>query len=570
MLQNVLVYNFKVIVCAAVLLSYYVIALRNKRFHQYNRFYILSAVLVSTILPLLHFEWFPLSSKSAQAIQLFKIIEGTGGEEVGAAGNGSFNWQRIAVYMFLSVGSFLLLMLVFQLMRLLRLKNKFPVTRMHAFDLVITDLQQAPFSFFRNIFWREDISLNEETGQQIFNHELIHVKQKHSWDKLGLEILLCFYWLNPFFWWLRKELNLVHEFIADEKAVANNDTHSFSRMLLTTACHKFDFSPAHSFSCSPIKRRLIMLTTSRKTSFSYLRRIMFLPLIGLIICLFAFTVRKQSADSSTQNVSNKHFVLVVDAGHGGKDLGAVGNDLSEKDVTLKIAEEIKSLSSDYGVDVVLTRDKDAFMSPADKSTFANAQHADAFVSIHVNAALESQEERSGFEVVVSRNSAKAFSSRLFGSAIIQSLQTDFTIEPSLQQRTKGVWILDNSILPAALVECGYLTNKEDANLLKDNSNIASIARAILNGVALYANNKNSISQKDIIHASDTTPVQHSSDSAMALPLYVLDGKIVTKKDVDKIDPSSVEQINVLKGKEAADKYGEKGKGGVVEITLKKN
>jgi N-acetylmuramoyl-L-alanine amidase len=367
--------------------------------------------LISTILPLLHFEWFTLSSKSTQAIQLFKIIQGTGGEEVGAAGNGSFIWQPMAVYMFLSVGSLLLIMLVMRLRSLLRLKNKFPVTRMHAFDLVITDLQQAPFSFFRNIFWREDISLDEETGQQIFNHELIHVKQKHSWDKLGLEILLCFYWLNPFFWWLRKELSLVHEFIADEKAVVNNDTHSFSRMLLATACNKFDFSPAHSFSYSPIKRRLIMLTTSKKPSFSYLRRIMFLPVTGVIICLFAFTVRKQAAVSSSENVSNKHFVLVVDAGHGGKDLGAVGNGLSEKDVTLKIAAEIESLSSAYGIDVVLTRDKDAFMSPADKSTFANAQNADAFLSIHVNAAEQSQEQQSGFEVLLSRGQCARFLQR---------------------------------------------------------------------------------------------------------------------------------------------------------------
>ena len=313
-----------------------------------------------------------------------------------------------------------------------------------------------------------------------------------------------------------------------------------------------------------------MLTTSKKPSFSYLRRIMFLPLIGVIICLFAFTVRKQAAVSSSENVSNKHFVLVVDAGHGGKDLGAVGNGLSEKDVTLKIAAEIESLSSAYGIDVVLTRDKDAFMSPADKSTFANAQNADAFLSIHVNAAEQSQEQQSGFEVLLSGDNARASSSALFGSAILQSLQTDFRVTPSLLQKSKGVWILDNSILPAALVECGYVTSKEDANLLKDNSNIASIARAILNGVAVYANNENSISQEHITHASDTTPVQNFPASAAASPLYVLDGKILNKKEADKLDPSSIQQINVLKGKDATDKYGDKGKNGVVEITLKKN
>ena len=86
-------------------------------------------------------------------------------------------------------------------------------------------------------------------------------------------------------------------------------------------------------------------------------------------------------------------MLVVDAGHGGKDDGAVGNGLYEKNVALKIAKEIKDLSSQYGITVVLTRDNDVFMSPQEKSDFANAQNADAFISVHINSAPKDEQAK---------------------------------------------------------------------------------------------------------------------------------------------------------------------------------
>jgi len=294
---------------------------------------------------------------------------------------------------------------------------------------------------------------------------------------------------------------------------------------------------------------------------------MLLPLIAAVVCLFAFKVNQSAGSSQQKTIATKPFVLVVDAGHGGKDMGVIANGLHEKDISLKIAREIKALAPTYGIDVVLTRNSDAYMPPPQRIDFANAQHADAFVSVHVNAAERSEQVQSGFEVVVSSQSTQESPSVLFGSAMLQSLQPDFKIAPALQQKTVGIWVLDKSVIPATLIECGYLTNNNDATLLQDDAKIESIARAILNGTALYANNKNAISVQTIIKSrTDTThPAQNMSSA-----LYIVDGKINTKKEVDKIDPSSIQQINVLKGKEAADKYGDKGKDGVVEITLKKN
>ena len=299
-------------------------------------------------------------------------------------------------------------------------------------------------------------------------------------------------------------------------------------------------------------------------------------MIATLVCLFAFSVKNKSDNAPIKTIrTTKPFTLVVDAGHGGKDNGVFANGLYEKDVALKIAEKIKSLSSQYGINVVLTRDNDVYMSPQQKSDFANAQNANAFISVHANA-NEDEKTQSGFEVMLAKSNAQTFSSTVLGSAILQNLQTDFTVTKALVQSETNIWVLKNSLPPAALIECGYLTNNDDAVILKNDSKVELIAKNILKGVAMFANNKvDKSSLYQIKNENDTVPQRIERDTLGTTlktdknVLYVLNGKIVPKSVVDKTAPSSFESINVLKGKDATVKYGDKAKDGVIEITLKK-
>ncbi|MEJ7676589.1 MAG: M56 family metallopeptidase [Segetibacter sp.] len=132
-------------------------------------------------------------------------------------------------------------------------------------------------------------------------HELTHVKQNHSADKLFLNIVLAACWVNPCFWIIRKELNMLHEFIADQKAISNGDTNAFATMLLTATYPQHSFVLTNSFFHSPIKRRLLMITTSKTTSHSYFRRLMILPLLALISILSAFTMEGKNIQELQKN-----------------------------------------------------------------------------------------------------------------------------------------------------------------------------------------------------------------------------------------------------------------------------
>lgn len=590
MLQQIGIYILKATCISSMLFLYYQVALRNKQFHFYNRFYLLSAVAVSLVLPLVQLQWFTFFSSSPQTIHLYKIIYGTGEEDVVVKGNYTFNWQQIALYLLAASSIISILQFSARIIKIKKLKYKFPVEKMPEFDFVNTDIDAAPFSFFKNIFWRNDISLQDETGKQILQHEITHVSQKHSWDKVFMQLVLCFFWMNPFYYFIKKELYLIHEFIADEKAVEHSDADAFAKMLLTANFGDFKFLPAQPIFYSSIKRRLLMLTKSKKPGFNYARRLLALPLIATIVCLFAFTIKNKNESSTLPIIkTEKPFLLVVDAGHGGQDFGASGNGLDEKDAVLKIAEKIKSLAPQFGIDVILTRNTDVYMTPKEKSNFANSKNADAFISIHMNAAPENEQAlRSGMEVFVSeKNKTLRVENQSLGSSILEKLNSDFKTTGTLLTRNTGIWIMDNSKIPAALIECGYITNTGDANNLKDGAKIELMARNILQGVAAYAGNSNiQPAIYPIQNESDTTvPVElkllpgklqvdtsaqiELKLSSPSQPLFIVNGKRLPEEVLKKINVLLIDSITILKGSEAIEKYGSRAKDGAIEVHLKK-
>jgi len=286
----IVLYLIKVIACSGVLMAYYWFALRDKQFHQYNRFYLLFAAAGSMLLPLIQIEWF-VQSRNTTAVKLIQAMYTPGTHAYMPA---AVNWWYILIAALIIVSLLMLLRQTVGMLKLKRLKQRYPHNRYsQEFLFIETDLPQAPFTFFDWLFWRSDLDTGTETGKQILLHEITHIQQKHTWDKLFMRITLCFYWMNPFFWLLQRELYMVHEFIADNKAVANKDAGAFAAMLLNSSLGKFPYPIAQPFFYSPIKRRLTMFTTSKQPRYSYARRMMALPVTGIIVLLFAVRVKAE-------------------------------------------------------------------------------------------------------------------------------------------------------------------------------------------------------------------------------------------------------------------------------------
>lgn len=168
--------------------------------------------------------------------------------------------------------------------------------------------------------------------------------------------------------------------------------------------------------------------------------------------------------------------IVVDPGHGGKDSGATGNGLAEKDISLDIAQRLKDKLMGYA-EVTLTREDDTFVSLSERAALANTTGADLFVSIHVNAG-----GGTGFEGYV-YNKASAANQDL-ALAIYKETAAFYAANGFAGRGLKkaNFTVLSKTKMPAILLENLFIDRPEDAAKLKDPAFIRAIAGAIAGGV----------------------------------------------------------------------------------------
>ncbi len=530
-----LYYLLQVLVCSAVLMVYYLLVVRNKKFHQYNRFYLLGVAVVSWIVPLIKIVWEQQHAGVRQVDIINVVANGnTAVEALLASKQASFNWVSILPNIYAGVSLFLATAMVFALLRIYKMYKSYECNNLQEFYLVMTREKGTPFSFFSYIFWNAEIDIQTPAGKQILQHELTHVKQYHSIDKIGMQLILIVGWFNPFFWLLKKELDMIHEFIADKKSVENGDAASFAQMLLTTAYPGQQFPLTNPFFFSPIKRRLKMLTNVKNPSFSYARRIVVLPLLSIVVLLFAFRAKEEKMTAPVSMMDTTKKVMFVQ-----------GYKISPEDTLIASKEKSKS--------VVIKMDGAGASSNGQKPLFI-----------------------------------------LDGEVISESVMK--VIDPN---KIESINILKDASAVAVFGEKGkggvvQITTKkggsEDAavrgrvvfrDLPSDNSKVFEERVLIisdtmqLNGksVILKSNNLKDIQfmEKGLVEAGKKSGVTFSVGSDFKEPpsLIFVDGEKKTKKEMDALSPDQIKSVEVLKGDAAIKAYGAEAKDGVIKITTKK-
>ncbi|OQP50863.1 hypothetical protein A4H97_03285 [Niastella yeongjuensis] len=300
--QAMLLYVLKSIFISGLFLGYYRIALRNKSFHSYNRFYLLLSTAASFIIPLFNFNWFTIDKQNIPVSpDTFQYLI----QPITPANAHFISWQTVVLYSITAISLFLLLVLAFNVFKVYQLKRRSAVVEMEGVHFIYTNLDQAPFSFLNNLFWKESISLDDDFGQKIFKHELTHIHQKHTLDVLFCQVINSICWMNPFNWLIQKELKAIHEFIADKEAVGNNNVEEFVQLLLRAHYGKHFLNPTHAFYYSSIKRRLIMLTTTNNARFKFLRKALVLPVtIAAVVTLSVSATETKAFPAKTSEVKN--------------------------------------------------------------------------------------------------------------------------------------------------------------------------------------------------------------------------------------------------------------------------
>ena len=167
--------------------------------------------------------------------------------------------------------------------------------------------------------------------------------------------------------------------------------------------------------------------------------------------------------------------VIIDAGHGGQEPGAVYEGRQEKEDALQLAFDVGNALERRGISVSYTRVSDVYDSPYEKAAMANASDADIFLSIHRNA-MPVPGTASGVENMVYEDSGTAGAlGRNIGEALAEAGWTDLGVK-----ERPGLVVLRNTKIPAVLVEVGFINNEKDNEFL--DANMAATADAIADGV----------------------------------------------------------------------------------------
>lgn len=295
---ELIMYLVKSTILSGIFFGYYTLFLKNTIYHVYNRFYLLAAMALSLVIPFFKLSMFTISAEQAAGakqvlIYLTQLPASPVQEE-------NIAWEIIVMA---TISSLFVCYLVYAVLRIFRLKAMNSHTQMGDFTFIETDLDEAPFSFFSNLFWKKSISMEDESGRKMLQHELTHIREKHSWDRLLSQIICSIFWMNPFNWFIQKELQNIHEFIADRDAVGAGEVDAFAKMLLKTYYGNHFLNPSHSFYYSSIKRRIIMLTTSKSPKYAYLRKVAVLPMLAIILALFSIQLSAQKPKAKKDYVT---------------------------------------------------------------------------------------------------------------------------------------------------------------------------------------------------------------------------------------------------------------------------
>ncbi|MBX2872309.1 MAG: M56 family metallopeptidase [Saprospiraceae bacterium] len=292
------------------LLSFYLLyywGLRNETFFQLNRWYLLLMPALALSIPLIDVEMSTAVAEAGLPIFYPVIEEYHAWQEIAWSPEVQSKdslWQ-ISLGDVLYWGYWLgfLLMSIKLLHGLRVLTNEMRKARAKKAGKVVyleTEQERPTASFFSYIFWNANTKAKDEKYQLILEHEMVHVRQRHSVDVLLMELWVIVKWFNPIIYLYRRHLRLTHEYIADQFVVEQTGNRlAYAELMVESESEITTNRLTHKFN-SLTKMRLIMLARSKSNRWRYARYFLILPIALSLFALFSFNVAATLPDEVLQ------------------------------------------------------------------------------------------------------------------------------------------------------------------------------------------------------------------------------------------------------------------------------
>ncbi len=256
--------------------------LKRETFFQWNRVYLIGTYILSMVLPWIKIE--ALKTNVPKAVVVYpEYLWNTNATEVvltaPVAESFEVPWKSVVLFGGMALA---LMIFLYKLYQIQQLKQKGEVRYLPHFTRVIIQNSEVAFSFFKSIFLGDKVVSKDH--ESIIQHELVHIKQGHSYDLVFFELLRIANWFNPLVYIYQNRISELHEFIADAQVAKTHKKEQYQLLLsqVFQTQHISFINPF--FKTSLIKKRIVMLQKSKSKKIFQLKYLVLVPLVlGMLI-----------------------------------------------------------------------------------------------------------------------------------------------------------------------------------------------------------------------------------------------------------------------------------------------
>ena len=276
-------YLLKLNLALIVLFGFYKLMFSGDTFFALRRATLIGMCLVAMLVPGLNCSYWinksvgMVSMANEYAAIVLPAVTVTPG------GGGAIGWETTAMTIYTMVACLFLLRFFWQLVSIVRLRNKCRTTDINGTKVYLLESDEGPFSFFNWIFINPTKHNRQETDE-IMTHEQAHCRQLHSIDVLFTELFAIVFWANPFVWLLKREVRLNLEYLADNNVLAGGtDSKKYQYHLLGLAYRKNVATISNNFNVLPLKKRIKMMNKKRTKRIAKVKYALYIPLAAALL-----------------------------------------------------------------------------------------------------------------------------------------------------------------------------------------------------------------------------------------------------------------------------------------------
>ncbi|MBB4804061.1 hypothetical protein HNP37_004141 [Flavobacterium nitrogenifigens] len=505
----------------------YYFLLRKETFFNSNRWFLLSGLVVSAILPLVTYT-------KVVWIESTPILEGFESNlPVIEKEAPQFNWNQILLGIYALGFIIFIIKLAIDFYSLSTIIKGKKIQQQADFKFIDINENIAPFSYFEYIVYNSSLYTASEL-ENIIEHEKVHSDQNHTVDVLISRLFSIIFWFNPVVWFYKKAITQNLEFIADNEAAKKIlDKKAYQYTLLKITTHENCVAITNHFYQSLIKKRIVMLNTNQSKKRNSWKYYVVIPALAAFVLLFQVEViAKEKSKIEIDKESNIKSVNVYK--------------ITKNSTDAELAEIKSNLQKNHNIKFEVSDVK------------RNGSNELTSISVDV---------KKGKQTAKSVQTSDGDTIDEFGVLVIDYKNGDTKI---------GIQTIDNSQKkePKIAISKKLKTKTEtNANTNSNTSTKTNSTTSTTTSTVVTTDNDDKSVTKVIITSNDKdskVAVSNGAKSKLVDQLIIVDGEEMPSNfDFNSIKPTHIESVNIIKGIDAITKYGDKGKNGVIEIEIKK-